>query len=142
MQLCHAQMKQPTAVDVLVGIHVMLWIVAWLFDFSAGQYTCKDGKNRSCLVYVGFNHKIYVYYKVELERMESTNLLKVLEEKSEFKGHLKELGVGECTRKFMERSFRSAWSILNHVQSDMACFCGCNWTRGQLWLFVVHPSGR
>lgn len=84
-------------VDVFIGIHIMLWIVAWLFGFSAGQYTCKDGKNRSCLVYVGFNHKIYVYYKVELERMESTNLLKVLEEKSEFKGHLKELGVGKCT---------------------------------------------
>lgn len=69
-----------------------------MFGFSAGQYTCKDGKNRSCLVYVGFNHKIYVYYKVELERMESTNLLKVLEEKPEFKGHLKELGVGKCVR--------------------------------------------
>uniref|UniRef100_A0A674P0W4 Integrin alpha FG-GAP repeat containing 2 n=1 Tax=Takifugu rubripes TaxID=31033 RepID=A0A674P0W4_TAKRU len=73
-------------------------VVRFQFDenvnaFCAGQYTCKDGKNRSCLVYVGFNHKIYVYYKVELERMESTNLLKVLEEKPEFKRHLKELGV-------------------------------------------------
>lgn len=112
------------------------------FGFSAGQYTCKDGKNRSCLVYVGFNHKIYVYYKVELERMESTNLLKVLEEKSEFKGHLKELGVGKCTGNSWKRSFRSDWSILNHVQSGISCFCCCDWLRGQLWLFVVNnPSG-
>ena len=29
--------------------------------------------------------------------MESTNLRKVLEEKSDFKDHLKELGVGKCT---------------------------------------------
>lgn len=78
------------------------WLTLRWLEFTSlflcvfiGQYTCKDGKNRSCLVYVGFNHKIYVYYKVELERMESTNLLKVLEEKPEFKSHLKELGVGK-----------------------------------------------
>uniref|UniRef100_A0A674MML5 Integrin alpha FG-GAP repeat containing 2 n=1 Tax=Takifugu rubripes TaxID=31033 RepID=A0A674MML5_TAKRU len=82
-------------------------VVRFQFDenvnaFCAGQYTCKDGKNRSCLVYVGFNHKIYVYYKVELERMESTNLLKVLEEKPEFKRHLKELGVGKYTENVIQ----------------------------------------
>lgn len=61
----------------------------------AGQYTCKDGRNSPCLVYVSFNHKIYVYWKVELERMESTNLLRLLEEKEQFSGLLKELRVGE-----------------------------------------------
>uniref|UniRef100_UPI00398E35DE KICSTOR complex protein ITFG2 isoform X5 n=1 Tax=Pristiophorus japonicus TaxID=55135 RepID=UPI00398E35DE len=44
-----------------------------------GMYACKDGRNSPCLVYVSFNHKIYVYWRVELERMESTNILKVLE---------------------------------------------------------------
>lgn len=63
----------------------------------AGQYTCKEGKNSPCLVYVSFSHKIYVYWKVELERMESTNLLRVLEEKPEFKSRLEVLGVGEYT---------------------------------------------
>lgn len=61
----------------------------------AGQYTCKEGKNSPCLVYVSFNHRIYIYWKVELERMESTNMLRVLEEKPEFRSHLKSLGVGE-----------------------------------------------
>ena len=60
-----------------------------------GQYTCKDGKNSPCLVYVSFNHKIYVYWRVELERMEPTHLLRVLEERPEFKARLEQLGVGE-----------------------------------------------
>ncbi|XP_055010110.1 KICSTOR complex protein ITFG2 isoform X3 [Boleophthalmus pectinirostris] len=73
-------------------------VVRFQFDenvnaFCAGQYTCKEGKNSPCLVYVSFSHKIYIYWKVELERMESTNLLRVLEEKPEFKSHLKALGV-------------------------------------------------
>lgn len=62
----------------------------------AGQYTCKEGRNSPCLVYVSFNHKIYIYWKVELERMESTNLLRLLEEKPEFRRLVKELGVGRC----------------------------------------------
>ncbi|DAA29157.1 TPA: integrin-alpha FG-GAP repeat-containing protein 2 [Bos taurus] len=47
--------------------------------FCAGLYACKDSRNSPCLVYVTFNQKIYVYWEVQLERMESTNLLKVLE---------------------------------------------------------------
>lgn len=69
----------------------------------AGQYTCKEGKNSPCLIYVSFSHKIYIYWKVELERMESTNLLRVLEEKPELKRHLKVLGVGEYTRSSVMR---------------------------------------
>ncbi|XP_010769789.1 integrin-alpha FG-GAP repeat-containing protein 2-like [Notothenia coriiceps] len=61
--------------------------------FCAGQYTCKEGKNSPCLVYVSFNHKIYIYWKVELERMESSNMLRVLEDNPEFKERLKLLGV-------------------------------------------------
>ncbi|MEQ2158285.1 integrin alpha FG-GAP repeat-containing protein 2, partial [Goodea atripinnis] len=77
-------------------------VVRFQFDenvnaFCAGQYTCKEGKNSPCLVYVSFNQKIYIYWKVELERMESTNLLRVLEERPEFKSQLKALGVGEYT---------------------------------------------
>ena len=62
---------------------------------ESGQYNCKDGKNSPWLVYVSFNHKIFVYWRVELERMEPTNLLRVLEERSEFKARLEQLGVGE-----------------------------------------------
>ncbi|GCC35776.1 KICSTOR complex protein ITFG2 [Chiloscyllium punctatum] len=59
-------------------------VVRFQFDenvsaFCAGIYACKNGRNSPCLVYVSFNHKIYVYWRVELERMESTNMLKVLE---------------------------------------------------------------
>ncbi|XP_039647181.1 KICSTOR complex protein ITFG2 isoform X2 [Perca fluviatilis] len=73
-------------------------VVRFQFDenvnaFCAGQYTCKEGKNSPCLVYVSFNQKIYIYWKVQLERMESTNMLRVLEEKPEFTSHLKALGV-------------------------------------------------
>lgn len=119
------------SVHVLIN-HIMLQIVAWPFlSACAGQYTCKDGKNRSCLVYVGFNHKIYVYYKVELERMESTNLLKVLEEKPEFRSHVKELGVGRYT----ENSFKC-----HSGQTGASWICCRNWTRGKPWLFVVNLS--
>ncbi|XP_053718607.1 KICSTOR complex protein ITFG2 isoform X2 [Synchiropus splendidus] len=73
-------------------------VVRFQFDenvnaFCAGQYTCKDGKNSPCLVYVSFNHKIYIYWKVELERMESTNLLRILDDREEFGSQLKSLGV-------------------------------------------------
>lgn len=73
-------------------------VVRFQFDenvnaFCAGQYTCKENKNSPCLVYVSFNQKIYIYWKVELERMESTNLLRVLEERPEFKSQLNALGV-------------------------------------------------
>uniref|UniRef100_A0A8C5D4L5 Integrin alpha FG-GAP repeat containing 2 n=1 Tax=Gouania willdenowi TaxID=441366 RepID=A0A8C5D4L5_GOUWI len=75
-------------------------VVRFQFDenvnaFCAGQYTCKDGVNSPCLVYVTFNHKIHVYWKVQLERMESTNLLRVLESRPRFKEQLRALGVGE-----------------------------------------------
>lgn len=93
----------------------------FLFVF-VGQYTCKDGKNRSCLVYVGFNHKIYVYYKVELERMESTNLLKVLEEKPEFKRHLKELGVGKYTENVIQvRPEHPGFGVLIGQEANRDC---------------------
>uniref|UniRef100_A0A3Q3EZJ7 Integrin alpha FG-GAP repeat containing 2 n=1 Tax=Labrus bergylta TaxID=56723 RepID=A0A3Q3EZJ7_9LABR len=79
-------------------------VVRFQFDenvnaFCAGQYTCKEGKNSPCLVYVSFNHKIYVYWKVELEHMESTNLFRVLEERPEFRSRLKALGVGTLKTK-------------------------------------------
>ncbi|XP_071066223.1 KICSTOR complex protein ITFG2 isoform X2 [Dasypus novemcinctus] len=61
--------------------------------FCAGLYACKEGRNSPCLVYVTFNQKIYVYWEVQLERMESTNLLKLLEAEPEYRSLLLELGV-------------------------------------------------
>ncbi|XP_019371582.1 PREDICTED: integrin-alpha FG-GAP repeat-containing protein 2 isoform X1 [Gavialis gangeticus] len=61
--------------------------------FCAGLYACKGGRNSPCLVYVSFNHKIYIYWDVQLERMESTNLLKILKANPEFEELLKKLGV-------------------------------------------------
>lgn len=58
-----------------------------------GQYACKEGRNSPCLVYVTFNQKIYVYWEVQLERMESTNLLKLLEAEPEYHRLLQELRV-------------------------------------------------
>ena len=66
----------------------------------AGLYACKEGRNSPCLVYVTFNQKIYVYWEVQLERMESTNLLKLLEAEPEFQSLLQELGVGESQECF------------------------------------------
>lgn len=63
--------------------------------FCAGLYACKGGRNSPCLVYVGFNQKIYIYWDVQLERMESTNLLKILEGNSEYRRLLQQLGVAE-----------------------------------------------
>ncbi|ELV09177.1 Integrin-alpha FG-GAP repeat-containing protein 2 [Tupaia chinensis] len=61
--------------------------------FCAGLYACKEGRNSPCLVYATFNQKIYVYWEVRLERMESTNLLKILEAEPEYRSLLLELGV-------------------------------------------------
>lgn len=61
--------------------------------FCAGLYACKEGHNSPCLVYVTFNQKIYVYWEVQLERMESTNLLKLLEAEPEYQSLLQELGL-------------------------------------------------
>lgn len=65
------------------------------FPHPPGLYACKEGRNSPCLVYVTFNQKIYVYWEVQLERMESTNLLKLLEAEPEYQSLLLELGVGE-----------------------------------------------
>ncbi|XP_063449363.1 KICSTOR complex protein ITFG2 isoform X1 [Pan paniscus] len=65
--------------------------------FCAGLYACKEGHNSPCLVYVTFNQKIYVYWEVQLERMESTNLVKLLETKPEYHSLLQELGVDPRT---------------------------------------------
>lgn len=62
---------------------------------STGLYACKGGRNSPCLVYVSFNQKIYIYWDVQLERMESTNLLKILKANPEFEDLLQQLGVGE-----------------------------------------------
>ncbi|XP_053498180.1 KICSTOR complex protein ITFG2 isoform X1 [Ictalurus furcatus] len=73
-------------------------VVRFQFDenvnaFCAGLYACKQGRNTPCLVYVSFSHKIYVYWRVELECMEPTSLRKVLEEKPEYTDLLRKLGV-------------------------------------------------
>jgi len=65
---------------------------------SAGLYACKGGRNSPCLVYVSFSQKIYIYWDVQLERMESTNLLKILDCDPEFGSLLQQLGVGECRK--------------------------------------------
>lgn len=64
--------------------------------FFPGLYACRGGQNSPCLVYVGFNQKIYVYWSVMLERIESSNILRVLEGNNEFASILKELHVGKC----------------------------------------------
>lgn len=74
--------------------------------FCAGLYACKGGSNSPCLVYVSFNQKIYIYWDVQLERMESTNLLKILDCNPEFGNLLQQLGV--------ERSDVSAVKNLIH----------------------------
>lgn len=89
----------------------------------AGQYTCKEGKNSPCLVYVSFNHKIYVYWKVQLERMESTNLMRVLEQRPEFRHQLAALGFGEymdkINKSINQRS--GAYSPEVHLRKWPAC---------------------
>lgn len=78
----------------------VLWAVATfsILLLFIGLYACKGGCNSPCLVYVSFNQKIYIYWDVQLERMESTNLLKILEDDPEFASLLQELGVGECRK--------------------------------------------
>lgn len=71
--------------------------VRFLFSLLLpGLYACRGGQNSPCLVYVGFNQKVYVYWSVMLERIESSNILRVLEENDEFTSILKELNVGKC----------------------------------------------
>ncbi|KAL7976417.1 hypothetical protein Chor_015481, partial [Crotalus horridus] len=61
--------------------------------FCAGFYSCKGRHNSPCLVYVSFNQKIYIYWDIQLERMESTNLLKMLQNHSEGRELLLQLDV-------------------------------------------------
>uniref|UniRef100_A0A8C5N5B9 Integrin alpha FG-GAP repeat containing 2 n=1 Tax=Leptobrachium leishanense TaxID=445787 RepID=A0A8C5N5B9_9ANUR len=61
--------------------------------FCAGLYACRGGQNSPCLVYVGFNQKIYVYWSVMLERIESSNLIRVLEGNEEFCSLLRQLNL-------------------------------------------------
>uniref|UniRef100_A0A671K9A9 Integrin alpha FG-GAP repeat containing 2 n=1 Tax=Sinocyclocheilus anshuiensis TaxID=1608454 RepID=A0A671K9A9_9TELE len=119
-------------------------VVRFQFDenvnaFCAGQYACKDGRNSPCLVYVSFNHKIYVYWRVELERMEPTNLLGVLEERPEYPDLLHRLGVGESVDVCLETSvYITCWYIGNilvlrifsNFDSSSICKLPCPHTKG------------
>ncbi|XP_053321468.1 KICSTOR complex protein ITFG2 [Spea bombifrons] len=61
--------------------------------FCAGLYACRGGQNSPCLVYVGFNQKIFVYWAITLERIESSNLLLVMEGNEELSSLLSQLNV-------------------------------------------------
>uniref|UniRef100_A0A803KHM2 Integrin alpha FG-GAP repeat containing 2 n=1 Tax=Xenopus tropicalis TaxID=8364 RepID=A0A803KHM2_XENTR len=61
--------------------------------FCAGLYACREDENSPCLVYVGFNQKIYIYWAVTLERIETSNLLRVMEGNDEFSALLSQLHV-------------------------------------------------
>lgn len=65
-------------------------------------------------MYVTFNQKIYVYWEVQLERMESTNLLKLLEAEPEYQGLLQELGLGESQQAagLVNRGVQESHSLL------------------------------
>ncbi|KAI5100224.1 integrin-alpha FG-GAP repeat-containing protein 2 [Silurus meridionalis] len=85
-------------------------VVRFQFDenvnaFCAGLYACKQGRNIPCLVYVSFSHKIYVYWRVELECMEPTSLKRVLEDRPGYTHLLSKLGVepsdAEAVRKLI-----------------------------------------
>lgn len=138
-------LKAPSQRCVICVVKVLICLCVCVC--VAGQYTFKEGKNSPCLVYVSFNHKIYIYWKVELERMESTNLLKVLEEKPEFKSHLKALGVGECTHQLRV----STWEVwvqcrapsVQLTPQHLLCLC-LEWNkrptvniRSLLWLWML-----
>lgn len=73
-------------------------VVRFQFDdnvnaFCAGQYACKEGRNTPSFVYVSFNHKIYVYWRVQLECMEPTSLQRVLQQRPEYSDLLCKMGV-------------------------------------------------
>ncbi|XP_054855567.1 KICSTOR complex protein ITFG2 [Eublepharis macularius] len=88
--------------------------------FCAGLYACKGGRNSPCLVYVSFNQKIYIYWDVQLERMESTNLLKILESNSEYKELLQQLGVAEDDVSAVRDLIHSTLYLPEH-QSNAHC---------------------
>lgn len=76
--------------------HTRFIYAQWLWMCTVtGLYACKQGRNIPCLVYVSFSHKIYVYWRVELECMEPTSLGRVLEERPEYTELLRKLGMGE-----------------------------------------------
>lgn len=87
----------------------------------SGLYACKEGRNSPCLVYVTFNQKIYVYWEVQLERMESTNLLKLLESEPEFQNLLQELGVGESGRASAPAALRQVPSRATASEPPLSC---------------------
>lgn len=47
--------------------------------FTAGQYSVNQSDNAPCFVYATFNNKIYIYYNISLPRVESTNLIEVMD---------------------------------------------------------------
>lgn len=59
-------------------------VVRYQFDedvtaFTAGHYAINEKDNAPCFVYATFNNKIYIYYNISLPRVESTNLIEVMD---------------------------------------------------------------
>ena len=47
----------------------------------SGYFAVNTIDNVPCFVYATFNHKIYIYYNISLPRVESTNLIEVLDKR-------------------------------------------------------------
>ena len=47
--------------------------------YFPGQYSVNQSDNAPCFVYATFNNKIYIYYNISLPRVESTNLIEVMD---------------------------------------------------------------
>ncbi|KAG9490780.1 KICSTOR complex protein ITFG2 [Eleutherodactylus coqui] len=87
--------------------------------FCAGLYACRGNQNSPCLVYVGFSQKIYVYWSITLERIESSNLLRVLDGNEEFASLLSKLNIdvndASAVRDLIHQTF---YSTGNHKDSS------------------------
>ncbi|ESO92085.1 hypothetical protein LOTGIDRAFT_121560 [Lottia gigantea] len=73
-------------------------VVRYLFQehvaaFSAGFYSLGDGGNRPCFVYATFDNTLYIYHNINLPRVESTNLIQVMDQIPEARQLLQKLNI-------------------------------------------------
>ncbi|KAK6183662.1 hypothetical protein SNE40_011096 [Patella caerulea] len=73
-------------------------VVRYLFQenvaaFSGGFYSLTEGGNIPCFVYATFNNTIYIYHDIKLPRVESTNLLQVMDRTPETNQLLAKLNI-------------------------------------------------
>ncbi|KAH9487536.1 integrin alpha FG-GAP repeat-containing protein 2 [Bulinus truncatus] len=85
--------------------------------FCAGNYSLRgEDSNSPCFVYATFNNRIYIYPNIALPRVESTNLLEVMNRRPETHELLRKLNINADDHERVRKLYR--WCLYGQLKKS------------------------